>query len=78
MELISHISQLVSYCESTNLCRHVSICHYFGENIVPQCYYACDFHKDPEALVKAKEEGLASEEWCSTQRVNVAEEDEYD
>jgi len=59
---------LVAYCENVRACRHHLICQYFGEQIVPICDYACDWHKDKAALAKAKELGLATEEWCSTQR----------
>lgn len=70
---------LVSYCESTNVCRHKAICAYFGESTIPVCDYACDWHKDAVALVKRKDANLASEEWCSTQRQNGAYvADEYD
>lgn len=32
------------------------------------CDYACDYCKDPKDLKARKQEGLASEEWVSTQR----------
>lgn len=32
------------------------------------CDYACDYCKDPKGLKEKKREGLASEEWVSTQR----------
>ncbi|TKA51209.1 hypothetical protein B0A49_13233 [Cryomyces minteri] len=62
------LQSLIAYCESTSACRHQLICQYFGEDITPECEWACDWHKNATALVKRKEEGLASEEWCSTQR----------
>jgi RecQ family ATP-dependent DNA helicase len=62
------LSALVEYCEDTDNCRHQTICRYFGESILPECDYACDWHKDAEALKKAKMDGLASEESVSTQR----------
>ncbi|KAH7125408.1 ATP-dependent DNA helicase recQ [Dendryphion nanum] len=60
--------KLVNYCESTRACRHKMISEYFGDVEKPVCDYACDWCKDPVELVKRKEKGLASEEWCSTQR----------
>ncbi|KAH9881326.1 hypothetical protein IAQ61_000049 [Plenodomus lingam] len=73
------LQALVEYCERTDACRHGLIARYFGDEEVPECDFACDWCKDAEALVRRKEGGLASEEWCSTQRAegryNV---DEYD
>ena len=55
------------------------IANYFGDEEVPPCDYACDWCKDAEALVRRKESGLASEEWCSTQRdAGMYNVDEYD
>jgi len=62
------LSRLVEYCESTDTCRHAFICKYFGEEEVPECDYACDWHKDPQGLKRRMMAGLASEEWVSTQR----------
>jgi bloom syndrome protein len=62
------LQELVGYCENTRKCRHKLIARYFGDEEVPPCDFACDWCKDPEGLVKRKERGLASEEWCSTQR----------
>lgn len=44
------------------------------------CDYACDWHKDSMGLVERKDAGLASEEWCSTQRETgrYGAYDEYD
>ncbi|GAB7348305.1 hypothetical protein MBLNU459_g6285t1 [Dothideomycetes sp. NU459] len=76
------LQALVNYCESTRECRHKLIAQYFGETSgggAPECDYACDWHKDPFGLVKRKDAGLASEEWCSTQRETGAYAyDEYD
>lgn len=60
--------KLVEYCEQTERCRHRVISEYFGETEAPKCDLACDFCKDAKGLKKRKEEGLASEEWVSTQR----------
>ncbi|KAF1921907.1 P-loop containing nucleoside triphosphate hydrolase protein [Ampelomyces quisqualis] len=59
---------LTEYCEATNKCRHKIIADYFADEEVPTCHFACDWCKDAVGLVKRKEKGLASEEWCSTQR----------
>ncbi|KAF2649498.1 ATP-dependent DNA helicase [Lophiostoma macrostomum CBS 122681] len=62
------LQELVEYCEHTRKCRHKLIARYFADDEVPPCDFACDWCKDSEALVRRKEKGLASEEWCSTQR----------
>lgn len=63
------LQALISYCEATGNCRHQLICDYFGERIEAPCDYACDFHKEgSNRLLTRKERGLASEEWCMTQR----------
>lgn len=74
------LQALIKYCEATNGCRHKFIAGYFGDGTDVACEYACDWHKDAFALVKRKDEGLASEEWCSTQRQTGAygAYDEYD
>ncbi|CCU81861.1 ATP-dependent DNA helicase recQ/QDE3 [Blumeria hordei DH14] len=58
---------LVDYCEDTDTCRHLLITRYFGESEIPECDYACDWHKNAVALKKAKDRGLQSEAWMSTQ-----------
>lgn len=74
------LEALLAYCESVSQCRHKAICKYFGESAEALvCDYACDFCKDKKALVKRKDEGLATEEFCSTQRQSGAYAvDEYD
>ncbi|KAF2035426.1 ATP-dependent DNA helicase [Setomelanomma holmii] len=62
------LQALVNYCEATDKCRHKLIAKYFGEEEEVPCDFACDWCKDAVGLVKRKEKGLASEEWCSTQR----------
>ncbi|TVY30571.1 ATP-dependent DNA helicase [Lachnellula hyalina] len=62
------LQALVNYCEDIETCRHKMICRYFGEKDVPECDYACDWHKDPKGLKRAKDKGLKDEEWVSTQR----------
>lgn len=61
------LDTLIQYCEATDKCRHRIIATYFGDEEVPPCDFACDWCKDAEGLVRRKEKGLASEEWCSTQ-----------
>ncbi|RFU73178.1 atp-dependent dna helicase recq [Trichoderma arundinaceum] len=61
------LQALAYYCENINSCRHASICKYFGEETVPECDFACDFHKDSDELEERFLKGLASEEWVSTQ-----------
>jgi RecQ family ATP-dependent DNA helicase len=71
------LTKLVTYCESTNACRHTTICKYFEEDVASSgslCDYACDWHKDHRGLKDRLKKGLASEEWVSTQR----EEGRYD
>ncbi|PNS19514.1 ATP-dependent DNA helicase Q5 [Sphaceloma murrayae] len=73
------LQKLVSLCEDTRTCRHKAISEYFGDHTSGPCDWACDHCKDREALAKRKELGLASEEWCSTQRqTGRYEYDEYD
>lgn len=73
------LEALITYCERTDACRHRLIAEYFGDEEIPECDFACDWCKDAGSLARRKEIGLASEEWCSTQRAegryNV---DEYD
>jgi superfamily II DNA helicase RecQ len=59
---------LVKYCEQTDRCRHMLIGEFFGEQDVKACDRACDFCMEGVGLKKRKNEGLASEEWVSTQR----------
>ena len=67
------LEALLSYCESTNECRHRAIARYFGEeSSAVSCDYACDWCKDSRALARRKENGLATEEFCSTQRQSGA------
>ena len=75
------LEALVGYCEATSRCRHEAIACYFGEDKgTARCDSACDRCKDAKALAARKERGLASEEWCSTQRDTGAYGgwDEYD
>ena len=73
------LQALSEYCESTNACRHKMIAQYFGDEGTPKCDWACDWHKDNNDLKKRKEDGLVTEEWCSTQRESGAYAiDDYD
>ena len=62
------LQALIGFCENVSGCRHKLVADYFGEQTVPECQWACDWHKDAKLLAKKKEKGLSSEEWCSTQR----------
>ncbi|KKA26663.1 hypothetical protein TD95_001620 [Thielaviopsis punctulata] len=75
---LKSLQALSLYCEATNKCRHAQICEYFGEDEVPQCDYACDWHKDANDLQKRFRQGLASQEWVSTQAENLEYRDYYD
>lgn len=63
---------LAQYCEATDRCRHAMICKYFGEQEVPKCDFACDWHKDAKEVRRRMARDLASEEWVSTQRESGA------
>ncbi|KAF4553256.1 DEAD/DEAH box helicase-like protein 2 [Elsinoe fawcettii] len=73
------LKRLVELCEETRRCRHKLISEYFGDEKGGVCDYACDFCKDRDMLVRRKEAGLATEEWCSTQKeAGRYDYDEYD
>ena len=81
------LQYLIKYCEATTQCRHAAVCRYFGEEVGRDgvrdggrgnavCDAACDFHKEGTmGVARRKTDGLASEEWCSTQVYGA---DEYD
>lgn len=75
---LQSLKYLADYCENVGVCRHAMICKYFGEDKVPNCDFACDWHKDPEGLRKRLARGLATEEWVSTQREGGAYDRYYD
>lgn len=61
--------RLMRYCEETSRCRHVVVGDFFGEGEgKARCDFACDVCKDREGVRRRKREGLASEEWVSTQK----------
>lgn len=64
---VKSLHKLVEYCEDVDTCRHHLITNYFGEKEVPECDFACDWHKDAKKLRKEKMNNLQSEEWVSTQ-----------
>ncbi|KAF7545737.1 hypothetical protein G7046_g9489 [Stylonectria norvegica] len=66
---LNSLQALSRYCENTGSCRHAAICSYFGETALPECDFACDWHKDSHELEMRFQRGLASEEWVSTQAV---------
>ena len=69
--------KLVEYCESTNRCRHGFIAEFFGEDKEStRCDFACDWCKDAKGLKRRKKDGLATEEFVSTQ--NYAYDGQYD
>lgn len=72
------LQALALYCESTSSCRHADICRYFGETAPPACDYACDWHKDADGLEERFRQGLASEEWVSTQAMQGTYDCYYD
>jgi len=65
---VDSFQALVKYCEQTDRCRHMVIGEFFGEEEVKACDRACDFCMEGEGLKRRKRDGLASEEWVSTQR----------
>ncbi|OAQ79947.1 ATP-dependent DNA helicase recQ [Purpureocillium lilacinum] len=72
------LHSLALYCENTDSCRHAAICKYFGEAAVPECDFACDWHKDPDDLEMRFLRGLATEEWVSTQAMQGTYDGYYD
>ncbi|PHH85572.1 hypothetical protein CDD83_234 [Cordyceps sp. RAO-2017] len=72
------LQALALYCENTDSCRHAAICKYFGETAVPECDFACDWHKDPHDLEMRFLRGLASAEWVSTQAMQGTYDGHYD
>jgi len=79
MNRAKSLQALIAYCENVKACRHDLIAKYFGDDSKVPCEWACDWHKDAKLLAKRKDKGLASEEWCSTQRQTGAYGyDEYD
>lgn len=64
---LKSLQALAMYCENVGTCRHAIICKYFGETEVPECDFACDWHKDADDLGRRFMRGLATEEFVSTQ-----------
>ncbi|KAJ7078605.1 ATP-dependent DNA helicase [Mycena belliarum] len=71
---IDSLTSLVQFAESTEICRHVSICRYFGEpidtadeNMVrTYCNKMCDICKYPDKT-KRRHKKLSSEEYAGSQ-----------
>ncbi|KAJ7617494.1 ATP-dependent DNA helicase [Mycena polygramma] len=71
---VDSLTSLVQFAESTEICRHVSICRYFGEPIDMEdkdvvgkyCNKMCDICKYPEKT-KRRHSNLSSEEYAGTQ-----------
>lgn len=66
------IDALISLAESASRCRHVSICHYFGEPVTAQdaadvCGGYCDVCKNPAKVRKSRDEGLIELDFPATQ-----------
>lgn len=66
------LQALIGYCENVAACRHKLVAEYFGDQTLPKCDWACDWHKDATLLARRKDKELASEEWCATQRQSGA------
>lgn len=75
---MTSLQALALYAENTAECRHAQVCRHFGEEAVPYCDDACDWHKDPRDLRARFERGLATTEWVSTQAENLGCEGYYD
>ena len=66
---VKSLKALVGYAENVGRCRHGMIGEYFGEGMTAGvCDFRCDFCRDGRGLKGRKEEGLAAEEWVSSQR----------
>ncbi|KAF7364828.1 ATP-dependent DNA helicase [Mycena venus] len=71
---VDSLTSLVQFAERTDICRHVSICRYFGEPIdmadeevvKKYCNKMCDICKYPEKT-KRRHAKLSSEEFAATQ-----------
>ncbi|KAJ7256834.1 P-loop containing nucleoside triphosphate hydrolase protein [Mycena haematopus] len=71
---VDSLTSLVQFAESTDICRHVAICRYFGEPIDmavqelvrKYCNKMCDICKYPEKT-KSRHAKLSSEEYAATQ-----------
>lgn len=69
------LDELIRFCESADVCRHISICRYFGETIdasdpevlARYCNRMCDVCKYPDKTKKNKA-ALSSDDFISTQR----------
>ena len=66
---VKSFRSLVDFCECTSRCRHELVTEYFGEKAeAGVCDFGCDYCKDAKGLKRRKKEGLASEEYVSTQQ----------
>ncbi|KAF9262911.1 ATP-dependent DNA helicase, partial [Marasmius fiardii PR-910] len=76
---LSSLSELVKFAEDTNVCRHISICRYFGETIDSNdpevvksyCNMMCDVCKYPERT-RSRRQALSSEDYASSQAPSVS------
>ncbi|KAJ7913561.1 ATP-dependent DNA helicase [Mycena leptocephala] len=82
---LDSLTSLVQFAESTDVCRHVAICRYFGEPIdmadkevvMKYCNKMCDICKYPEKT-KRRHSNLSSEEHAGTQVPAYVARDEDD
>ncbi|KAJ7741355.1 ATP-dependent DNA helicase [Mycena metata] len=71
---LDSLTSLVQFAESTDICRHVAICRYFGEPIdmadtevvKKYCNRMCDICRYPDKT-KLRHSNLSSEEYAGTQ-----------
>ncbi|GBE85105.1 ATP-dependent DNA helicase [Sparassis crispa] len=80
---VESLTALVNFSESVTVCRHVSVCRYFGESIDTNdpvvakryCDGMCDVCKYPDKT-KRRKLGLSSEEYASSQALGGSDEDD--
>ncbi|EIN12531.1 ATP-dependent DNA helicase [Punctularia strigosozonata HHB-11173 SS5] len=75
---MNSLRALEAFAESVNICRHVSLCRYFGEVIDDKdpevlrryCNAMCDVCKYPDK-VRDRKSNLSSDEWVSSQAATI-------
>ncbi|KAA1469721.1 ATP-dependent DNA helicase [Dentipellis sp. KUC8613] len=78
---VDSLTTLLNFAESVDVCRHVSVCRYFGENINAKdaeavksyCNQMCDVCKYPEKVRKRKQD-LTSHDIIGTQMAKLQHE----
>lgn len=68
------MAALIQFAESASVCRHVSICRYFGEKVAAQdvpkyCKRFCDVCKNGDKVRRERDEGLKELDFPATQAV---------